>query len=474
MATIVVLGGGLCGLSSALLLAKDDHEVVVLERDPAPSPAPATAEEAWRSWERRGVNQFRMLHYFASRWLQVTEAEMPEVATALEAAGGLRANPIADAPDALTGGWQAGDERYAMLTGRRPVVEACLAAVVAAAPNVTVRRGVAVAELRTGTERTAGVPHVVGVRTDGGEDLDADLVVDAGGRRSPLPRLLEAAGAAAPVEEVEDSGFVYYGRYFRSPDGSTPPDLGGPLQHYLSVSTLTLPADNGTWGIGIVASGRDAELRRLADTDAWTRAVAAFPLVAHWLDGQPLDEAPAVMAKIEDRHRSYVVDGRPVATGVAAVGDSWACTNPSLGRGASIGAIHVQALRDVVRDVGLQDAAAFATAWAAATMDTVEPWYRATLAFDRHRLAEIDAQIAGRRYETDDPTWAATKAVEKASMLDGDVLRAFARVASVQELPEQALAEPGLLDKVVTLGAGWEGDVPPGPGRDELVAIVKG
>jgi 2-polyprenyl-6-methoxyphenol hydroxylase-like FAD-dependent oxidoreductase len=43
-----------------------------------------------------------------------------------------------------------------------------------------------------------------------------------------------------------------------------------------------------------------------------------------------------------------VVDGEPVITGLAALGDAWACTNPSLGRGASIGLLHACALRDLL------------------------------------------------------------------------------------------------------------------------------
>jgi hypothetical protein len=45
---------------------------------------------------------------------------------------------------------------------------------------------------------------VSGVRTEAGEVLGADLVVDAMGRRSLLPRWLEAAGTRPVHEEAED------------------------------------------------------------------------------------------------------------------------------------------------------------------------------------------------------------------------------------------------------------------------------
>jgi len=470
MAQVVVVGAGACGLSTALMLTADGHQVTVLERDPAAPPASAVA--AWEGWERRGVNQFRMVHMFAPRWRQIVEDEMPDVATALEEAGGLRFNPMALAPEEMTGGWRDGDERFEILTGRRPVVEAVLAEVASHTGGVEVRRGVAVAGLRSVDRSPDGIPHVVGVRTEGGEDLDADLVIDAAGRRSPFAGWLAAIGARPVQDEVEDSGFVYYARHFRSADGSIPPMMGSPLQLYESVTTLTLPGDNGIWGVGLTASAKDASLRRLSDPDTWTRVVASYPLVAHWIEAEPIDDAPTVMAKIEDRRRRFVIDGVPVATGVVAVGDSWACTNPSLGRGMSIGLIHVQALRDHLRAVPLDDPAAFVRAWDETTEALVGPWYRCTRAFDRNRLAEIDAQIEGTAYRPDDPGWSLDRSLEKAAFLDPDVLRAYVSVMAVWKTPEEVLADPGILAAVVDKGAGWENDEAPGPSRAELLSIV--
>ena len=48
-------------------------------------------------------------------------------------------------------------------------------------------------------------------------ELRADLVIDATGRQTRLARWLAALGAPPLTEEAEDSGFVYYTRYFTGP-----------------------------------------------------------------------------------------------------------------------------------------------------------------------------------------------------------------------------------------------------------------
>ena len=206
MARIIVVGGGIVGLGASLLLARDGHQVTVLERDPALPPDP---EGAWEEWERRGVNQFRLLHFFQPRYRELMDANAPDVIAAFLDAGALVVNPLRDAPAEVTGGFREGDERYDAVTARRPVAEAAIARVVAATDDLEVRRGVGVVGLLTGDATAAGVPHVVGVRTDTGEELRADVVVDAAGRRSTLPAWLTDTGAQPSVEERADCGFVY-------------------------------------------------------------------------------------------------------------------------------------------------------------------------------------------------------------------------------------------------------------------------
>jgi len=447
-----------------MMLAKDGHDVTVLERDAEPPPSP---DAAWDEWDRRGVNQFKMLHFLLPRFRLVAEAELPGLIEALEAAGGLRMNPMDGIPDDVTGGRREGDERFETVTARRPVAESVVDTMAAATQGVTIRRGVGVSGLLT-TPGPDGVVHVTGVRTDNGEEITADLVVDSGGRRSAVPTWLREAGSPGPKEMIEDCGFIYYGRHFRSADGSIPPAFGGLLQPYGSVSLLTLPADNGTWGVGVITSSKDAAMRRLTDVECWEKVVQSYPFIAHWIDAEPITDVK-VMAKIEDRQRTYVVDGEPVATGILPLADAWACTNPSLGRGISIGMLHAAALRSLVRDVPLTDARPLAIRWHELTIEHVEPHFASTLAFDRHRLAEIESTIEGQPYATDDIGWKLSKALEGSIMKDPDLLRGFIEVVTLLDTGENVLSRPGMAEKAIALA---DYTPLPGPDRAELLSLV--
>jgi len=457
MATMTILGAGLAGLTTAMMLTRDGHEVTVLERDPeAPGGRP------WDDWRRPGVNQFRLPHYMLPRWWAELRASLPEAAEAMLAAGATRFNGLTALPPRVRGEIRDGDERFDTVTARRPVLEAALAA------GVTVRRGVRVTGVRT--DGRTPVPRVTGVTTTGGA-VPADLVVDCGGRRSALAGWLAAAGARQPLQERADAGFVYYGRHFRSRSGP-PPVRTVLVQPYASMSVLTLPADHDTWSVVLTASAKDRALRALREPAVWSAVVARYPPAAEWIDAEPITGVD-VMAGIEDRLRRYVIDGHPVATGVVSVGDAWACTNPSLGRGASFAIIHARVLRDVLREVGTDDHDKLVRRFDEATSRTVEPLYRATNFFDTHRLAEIDGDVAGVPYEPAEPRWAGAKALFAAALRDPAMLRAYLSVASFLATPDEVFATPGLRDRVLELGGSAPRYPLPGPSRAELLEVLR-
>ena len=192
---------------------------------------------------------------------------------------------------------------------------------------------------------------------------------------------------------------------FRSADGSTPPALGGFLTHLGTISALTLPADNGTWSVTLVTSAKDKALRVLHDPAIWESAVRSLPLQAHWLDGQPIDDRVMSIAGIEDRHRNLMVEGVPVATGVVAAGDAWACSNPTVGRAPRLGRCRpcccaTQSPGQVCVIRGSSPVRSITPQPRRSGPGTGTRWW-----LDCHRLAEIDALIGGGEYRPDDPGW---------------------------------------------------------------------
>jgi 2-polyprenyl-6-methoxyphenol hydroxylase-like FAD-dependent oxidoreductase len=468
MARIIVLGGGVCGLAAGMLLTRDGHEVTVLERDAAP--VPGSVEEAWERWSRDGVTQFRLAHFLQPGGRMVLEEMLPEVFEGLVSAGAARMDLLGLMPPNLAeGGARSGDERFVTYTARRPVFEQVLGQAAESEPGLEVRRGTGVKGLSMQVGN--GTPHVTGVGLDSGETLHADLVVDAMGRGSRLPRWLSDANIAPVHEESEDSGFIYYGRYFRSADGTTPQPFGPLLAPMGTFSILTLPADNGTWAVALVTSSGDQVLKRMRDPDLWTAVIEACPLHAHWLQGEPIGDLEAMGGMI-DRYRRPLTDGRPLLTGIALLGDAWACTNPSLGRGISLGLLHTQCLREIVRS-HLDDPLEFAQAWDAATEAKLTPWYRETVAEDRDRLHEIDALRSGL-----EPTPAGEqssvlrRALNTAILHDPGIFRAYLESRSVLTPLSETFARDGVAERTLELAGEHEPIVLPGPSREDLLTLL--
>jgi hypothetical protein len=178
------------------------------------------------------------------------------------------------------------------------------------------------------------------------------------------------------------------------------------------------------------------------------------------------------MGGILDRYRRLRYGGRPVATGVALAGDSWACTNPSLGRGMTLALMHARRLRDTARS-HLDDPREFAEAWDAVTESDLTPWYRETVEEDRARLRQIEALREGRAPEPDsDPSAAMRNAMFASFVYDPDVFRAFIGTRACLWRIGEACADERLMDRMVDLARDAEPLQLPGPDREQLLSLL--
>ncbi len=460
---VVLCGGGVIGMAAAMMLARDGHEVTVLEREAAEVPDSAIA--AWDRWDRVGVPQFRQPHNLFPRFRRILEDELPDVFQGLLDSGGCWVDFLGAMPPFITDREaRPDDDKFRFVTGRRPMVEYVHARAAENEPAVTIRRGVKVEglELAPGDGR---VPRVIGVRTDSGV-VSGEIVVDAMGRRSPVAEWIEAAGGRPPTVTSQDSGFTYYTRYFSGSE--RPPQIGGAVAMLGTFLILTLPGDNDTWSVTLWAPSGDRPLKGFRDVDKFTKVVQACPFHAQWLEGEPISDVLA-MGGILDRYRRFVVDDEPVIVGVAAVGDAWACTNPSAGRGLSVGLLHAQRLRDTLRS--FQDPDTFALEWDRVTETELAPFYWNQLAADRARLEDMAALREGRPVDTRisilPPEYVdATRAM----LYDADVFRAVLETTGCLALPQEVFSRPGMWEKVQATAG--EPISLPGPTRAELLALL--
>ena len=173
-----------------------------------------------------------------------------------------------------------------------------------------------------------------------------------------------------------------------------------------------------------------------------------------------------------DRYRRFVVDGDPVATGILSVGDSWACTNPSLGRGITLGLMHAAGTVEVVEEY-LDNLLELALAHDFITETRLTPWYRNTVEMDRKRIAQYNAFIEGRPIPTSiAPAAHIADAFAVAMMYDSDLFRAWLEILSMQTSPQEVMARPGMVDRIMDIANTHDAVTPPWPSRDELLRML--
>ena len=288
---------------------------------------------------------------------------------------------------------------------------------------------------------------MIGVRTDGGDELAADLVVDAMGRGSRLPRLLAAAGLEPGADETVGAGFAYYSRYFR---GAEPVPRAPRLTHLGSFSVLTLTGDSGTWSVTLYAAAADRPLKRLRHADAFTAVVRALPRHAHWLEGEPLTGV-LPMGGVIDRLRA----GGAADAGRAERRRRLGVHEPDAGprhRGRA------RARRAAARRRARADRRRARGRLARAHRRGARPLLPLVVASDRGRLAAMAAHREGREPPAPaTPAEAVGAALPLAMGRDAEAFRAGLEIIGCLAPAHEVLARPGLAERILALA----GSAPP-------------
>jgi 2-polyprenyl-6-methoxyphenol hydroxylase-like FAD-dependent oxidoreductase len=430
---IAVVGAGPIGMFSALAFARQGHQVLLVDRDPGP---PAAGR-----WERRGVMQFELPHFFRPIVRQVLLDVLPDLWDAVVRAGGRPALPPG-LPEHMTG-----------LCCRRSTFERAIRTIAEIEPGVTTMIGHV-------DQIVVERGRVTGLVVDGAF-VESDVVLCAAGRSSRVDDGIRGPGEGGPC------GFSYAARMYRARPGVDEPPAALPIGAlYAGYLVIVFPQDDRTLCALIVRASDDHRLAELRRTECFEAATRRIPLLAPWTD--PNDFRPITPVRagagLTNTYRGQSgMDRRRLPGGLFFVGDAVSTTNPAAGRGVSLGLRQASTLVGMLRGkvTDFRDVSERFDDWCA---ENIRPWFLDHVYWDTTLL---------RRFAGDDIDASApipSDVICAASELDATI-----RPAAVAYMSMSAV--PSVLDPVenrarTVLQSGWRPPLAAGPDRTELADAI--
>ena len=337
----IVVGSGMAGLFVARVLSDHFDDVLVLDRDDVPEGAET----------RDGVPQGKHFHALLPGGLAIACDLFPGFSADLEEAGAVECIGGQDFFAFLPEGKSYSLAVYqpepkplgTIYFMSRALLEHCVRARVVGLPNVSARYNSLVRDPLVRGDR------VTGVIVEGGQHLDAELVVDASGRNACSGRWLTRMGFDPPSESVVNCDFAYASAILRPADPGAlggagffvlPRPEGEPRGGYL----VRIEGDNWLAGLG----GRFGDFPP-TDVEPWRdfgRSLA-WPIWDELVSSAELVTNPAPFRFPRSVRRHFERLSR-FPEGLVPIGDAICHYNPVYGQGMSAAAWQARRMGEVL------------------------------------------------------------------------------------------------------------------------------
>lgn len=446
----VVVGGSMAGLMAARVLADHFDDVTLLERDESSTEVSSAEVGSTGVGARKGVPQGQHVHILLMRGKQILSRLFPDLIPSLLEGGASELDFAYDFRWFHQNAWRAVYRcGLTSLSQSRPFVEEHVRRRVAAIPNVRLLDRCKWKSLVMSADgkRVAGVEFE---RLDGDavETLSADLVVDATGRGSVMPRWLESLGYPKVEETVVKVKLGYSTRIYERPEpgshewkmlviyGMAPNDkrMG-----------LIWPIEGDRWIVTLCGIAGDYPPDDEEGFLAYAKSLARPDIHDAIKDVKPLTDVATIRFPTSQR-RHYEKMSR-IPEGLIVVGDAACSFNPLFGQGMTVATaaadVLERCLQEQRRRRGPGEIAGLAKRFFKQLKPVIDaPWMITTIEDFRY------PDIEGKR----PPEHAALawyiKRVIRAGSTNPEVLGAFLRVMHLLE-PPTSLLHPAMLWRVL-------------------------
>ncbi len=328
----LVIGSGIAGLLAARVLLNHFEYVTVVERDSLPEqPQP-----------RPGVPQAVQSHALLVRGQRILEQLFPGLSAELIAAGAISVDWSADALYLSSIGTapRCPSDLITSMCSRN-LLEWAIRCRLAGCDHLQFLEATQVKKLLTNESKT----RVIGVQLrDRGNsqlgELTADLIADASGRNSFLPKWLEELGYPAPSETVIDASFGYTTRWYERPadlQADSKAVFVFPKPPHESRCGALDSVEGNRWSLSLYGFGRDYPPTDEVGFLEFARTLHTPILYEAVKDAKPLSPVYSYR-RTENRLRHYEQLSK-LPEGIVALGDAVFAFNPYYGQGMTAAAL---------------------------------------------------------------------------------------------------------------------------------------